>query len=231
MKPAGFRLKRVIRRGSALFALGTILLSASILPGMPFIGDLFSGQRRGINPVALKSDESLAKGKFLVASRKLKDPNFREAVVLLIDYQVHGALGLVINHPTEARLSSLLPEIEGLSRRMDRIFLGGPVGRGGLMMLIQSTRKPENSRPVFDGIYVSSSMRVLKQMTEDPAPKDKFRVYVGYSGWAPGQLDREVLRGDWHVLKAETETVFNRAPSKIWDELIDRGTQKWVKVR
>jgi putative AlgH/UPF0301 family transcriptional regulator len=60
--------------------------------------------------------------------------------------------------------------------------------------------------------------------------KEKFHVYAGYSGWSPGQLDKEVSGGAWHILSADEETVFHKTPSKIWPELIRRFSSQWVKA-
>jgi len=68
-------------------------------------------------------------------------------------------------------------------------------------------------------------------MVDHPEPGERFRVYASYVGWFPGQLDREVSRGDWHVLRADAETIFSKEPSEIWPDLISRASLKWVKVK
>jgi putative transcriptional regulator len=178
----------------------------------------------------LQSEAELAKGKFLVAGRHLGDPNFSESVVLLVDYNQDGAMGLVINQPTEVRLSTVLPEIEAVQQRTDTVYIGGPVARGQMLLLIRSGSQPEESRPVFANTYISSSRAVLERMINHAQAGEKFRVYAGYAGWAPGQLDQEVSRGDWRVLPADAEIVFDRAAAEIWPELIRRGSLEWTRV-
>jgi putative transcriptional regulator len=68
-------------------------------------------------------------------------------------------------------------------------------------------------------------------MIDDTDKGDRFRIYAGYSGWVSGQLEREVSRGDWHILQADAETIFNKAPSKIWPELIRRSPEQWARVQ
>ncbi len=177
------------------------------------------------------SGESLSKGRFLVASRQLRDPNFAETVILLIDYGLHGASGLVINRPTELRLYMVLPEIKGVQKRTDIIYIGGPVARNHLLLLIRSANQPEKSHPVLGDIHVSTSRAVLQTMIDDAKEGERFRVYAGYAGWAPGQLDREVLRGDWHIFQADAETIFDKKPLEIWPELIRRSSDLWVRVQ
>ncbi len=160
----------------------------------------------------------LARGKFLVASGRLRDTNFSKTVVLLVDYNRDGAMGLVINRPTEVKLSRALPQLEALKQRPDIVYLGGPVAAGRVWMLVRSGRQPERSRRVFGDVHISSSLGLLRQIIE--AEGERFRVYAGHVGWAPGQLDREVASGGWHVLEANTETIFDKVAAEIWPELI-----------
>jgi putative transcriptional regulator len=88
---------------------------------------------------------------------------------------------------------------------------------------------PEGANEVTAGVYISSSWKVLEDlMKKEPAKDERFRLFAGYAGWAPSQLDFERTRGDWHVLKADAETVFSQNPSELWPELIRRVTVKWV---
>ena len=169
-----------------------------------------------------------SRGRFLVASRQLMDSQFSKTVVLLLQYDRHGAMGLIINQPTEMKLSKVLPEIEGLQQRPDTIYHGGPVAKNQLMLLIRTGSPPEGSHHVFKDIYVSSSRTVIQRMISDPAAEERFRVYAGYAGWSPGQLDQEVSRGGWHILRADPETVFDQASREIWPELIRRSSAQWV---
>jgi putative transcriptional regulator len=208
---------------------------------VPILGAASSGQHAALlpfrfpvtlpSPGSFRSEARLARGKFLVASRHLRDPNFSETVVLLIDYDWHGAMGLVINRPSELRLSTVLPEIKGLEQPTDTVYIGGPVARSQMLLLIQSRSQPKESSRVFKDIYVSSSRTVLQRMIDDADAGEKFRVYAGNAGWAPGQLYREVSRGGWHVLEADAETVFDKAPAEVWPELIRRASVQWVRLQ
>ncbi len=175
-----------------------------------------------------QSRADLAKGKFLVAAKSLLDANFSEAVVLLIDYNEEGAMGVVINRPTDVQLSAVLPEIKGLEKRADFVYIGGPVDRSQMLLLVRTQQMPEGSLPVFGDVYASARRSVLRKMMDTPHTKVRFRAYAGYAGWAPGQLDHEVSRGDWHIVPADAETLFEKAPEAIWPELIRRGAMEWV---
>jgi putative transcriptional regulator len=171
-----------------------------------------------------------SKGRFLIASRQLLDPHFAETVVLLIEYNQHGGLGIIINRPSELKLSAVMPEIDVLRQRPDSIYLGGPVAKNQLLLLIRTSSPPEGSRLVFEDIHVSSSQAVIQRMIKNPEGEEKFRVYAGYAGWAPGQLDNEIATGGWHVLTADAETVFDKPASEIWPDLIHRSSAQWVRL-
>jgi putative transcriptional regulator len=179
-------------------------------------------------PNPRRSIVSLSRGKLLVASRGLKDPNFSQSVVLIIEYDRHGTVGLIINRPTGLKLATLLPEIRGLKQREDIVYIGGPVNRSLMMVLIHSGIKPEESSEVLKNVYVTSSRKLLEQITDKTETKERFRVYAGLSGWTPGQLENEIMRGGWHILQADAETIFDKESSDIWPELIRRSTLQWV---
>lgn len=176
------------------------------------------------SPHRLWFNVKLSRGEFLVASKSLLDPLFKESVVLIVKYDYGGAMGLIINKPTEVKLMTIFPEIKGLQKKIDTVFIGGPVARNRMFMLIRTDNLPEESFYVFHNIYLSSSMAVLKRMADDSKAEERFRVFDGYAGWLPGQLEREISRGDWHIIKADAETIFDKDPSVIWPELIRRSS-------
>jgi putative transcriptional regulator len=232
--------RKVQNRNVTLYIelLITLLLLTG-LPGMPTIVSAFSGQHDAffhysvpVSSYSVPRNQPavvLSKGKFLVASQNMKDPRFFETVILLIEYSWQGAVGLIINIPTEVKLSSVLPEMKGLKYRTDNVFIGGPLKKNQMFLLLQSNSHTAESHHVFKDIYVSSSQIVLNNMIGSADRGDRFRVYAGYAGWAPAQLDREVIKGGWHVLQADAETVFNKEPSEIWPELLRRSSVQWVK--
>ena len=182
------------------------------------------------SPAVPGTREELAKGKFLVASRRVSDPNFSETVVLLIEYGPEGAMGLVINRPSNITLSTVFPDLQALKQRKDTVYVGGPVAVNQMLMLIRSTQIPSASTPVIDNVYMSTSWKVLEGLIKKESAGQQFRLYAGYAGWAPNQLDFERTRGDWHVLKADADSVFTLDPEALWQELIRRATIKWVRL-
>ena len=163
------------------------------------------------------------RGKLLVASRNMRDPRFRETVVLVVDYGMGGAAGLIINRPLEVRLAELIPDLPMLGKRKDKAFYGGPVEGNKMFLLIRSTETVEESSKVLAGVHVSTSRTVLERIISGKQGT-QFRAYAGYAGWGSGQLDAEIARGDWHVMKAEARMIFGRDPAKLWPELIRLST-------
>ncbi|MBA7700510.1 hypothetical protein ES703_109224 [subsurface metagenome] len=250
-----FKITGRIGKGSFLIAALTTFVLLSTLNGFSPAREVFSGQPSAVTPyepsaalppsavkphrlpAALQpsgiflSRTELAKGNFIVASSDLKDPNFSKTVVLLVEYGWQGATGLIINRPTDVKLSKVLPEIEKLARRKDRVYIGGPVASNWMMMLIVSEIQPEESHHVFGDIYVSSSLALLQRLIDSKNKEERFHVYSGYAVWAPGQLVHEISRGDWLILQADENTVFDKNPSEIWLEMVRRSTDYWVKER
>jgi len=159
------------------------------------------------------------RGKLLIASRNMRDPRFRETVVLVIDYGMGGAAGLILNRPLDVRLAELIPDLPMIGKHKDRVFYGGPVEGHKMFLLIRSTKTFEESSKVLAGVQVSTSRSVLERMIARKQGTP-FRAYAGYAGWASGQLEAEIARGDWRVMKAEARMVFEQDPAKLWPELI-----------
>ncbi len=155
----------------------------------------------------------------LVASTELLDPNFGETVVLLVHYSDEGAAGLIVNRPLEIRPLDLMPEIEGLEQYRGEVFLGGPVAFNAMSLLWRGPRPPHEAEEVMGGVYFSDSRETLEQLTTQPRDASRLRLYIGHAGWAPGQLDAEIARGDWRVIPASSEHLFDPSPGELWKRL------------
>lgn len=177
---------------------------------------------------AAPPERTPARGRFLIAARTLLDPNFGRTVVLLVDYDEKGAMGLIINRPTPVKLARLLPELKPLKQRQETVYLGGPVGRESLLLLIRISRPLDEMRPVCRGVQVSASIKLLERLSKDDELAEDFRGYAGYAGWGPGQLDAEVARGDWLIIPAEAETVFDSDPAQVWETLLKKSDVRFA---
>jgi len=170
-----------------------------------------------------------AKGRFLVASHRLADPNFSETVVLLLAYEPTGAMGVVVNRPTRVRLGSVLRDVEELRDRPDLVYLGGPVAANQLLVFIRAPQQPESSEAIFEGVYVTGSTAALRKALGKPGKGNRVRAYAGYAGWGPGQLEREIARGDWYVTAADAKVIFEMKASAIWPKLIQQFSGEWTR--
>lgn len=175
--------------------------------------------------------EEPARGKFLIAGPEMRDPNFSETVVLLLEYDETGALGLIINWPTEMPADHVLPDVEGLAESPHQVFIGGPVQRGQITLLVQADEAPGDARHVFADIYFSGSGDLLRRLASETDSDKQFRLYLGFAGWGAGQLDAELARGGWRVLPGESPIVFDPSPESVWSELVERSTVHWTDLR
>jgi putative transcriptional regulator len=170
--------------------------------------------------------EDPANAIFLVASPELLDPNFRETVVLVTQPREGGPWGVIINRPLDVLLSDVFTDIETLRDRKDVLFFGGPVAQDGLVFLVRSQQPPPRAVPVLRDVYVISDIEYIEKLLRRPEPMRDLRVYSGYSGWAPGQLQQEIARGGWVLMPADADMVFEGDPARIWPELIKRAATK-----
>jgi putative transcriptional regulator len=156
-------------------------------------------------------------GRLLIAEPFLKDTNFSRSVILLCEHGVEGSVGFVLNHLTQLTLGDLLPEL--YPAKAD-IYDGGPVQTDTLHML---HRMPDvlGGNEIAPGIYWGGSYDILQEVLHDnlynPA---KLKLFVGYSGWSPGQLDKELTEGSWFVADLSGPILFDTKAEDIWKEAI-----------
>ena len=173
----------------------------------------------------------LGPGRFLVASRGLLDPNFARSVVLLIQYNEDGAMGLVINRPTKLPLSRVLDGLKDAKGRSDPVYMGGPVAITAVLALLRSRDGVEEGQRVLAGVYMISSKASLEKALAARTESSALRAYLGYSGWAAGQLEQEVELGSWWILRADADTVFDPDPATVWPRLIQRTEARIARRR
>jgi putative transcriptional regulator len=157
---------------------------------------------------------------FLVARPGMPDTNFRESVVLVVQSENAEATGVIINRPTNRSLADLLPT-ERFEAFTDPIFFGGPVAPQGLFALFQAPKYSGPAVPMLPGVWLAVLPDSVDALVSNPPPKIRF--FSGYSGWAPGQLQAEVDRGDWLVVDADAKTVFMRDTSRLWQDMVQRA--------
>lgn len=154
------------------------------------------------------------KGQLLVASPFLRDPNFLQTVVLLVEHTSEGAFGVVLNRPIEKTVQDLWSEVkEPPCQNQRHLNLGGPVS-GPVMAL--HTRPPYGELEILPGVYFSAEKEHLEKLVrETDVP---MKLFVGHSGWSGGQLESELEQGAWLTTPATPEHVF-RDEYALWKEV------------
>ncbi len=179
-------------------------------------------------PAPAQQDQP-ANGLFLVAKPGLTDPNFARTVVLVTQAQDASTVGVIINRPTTLRLSQFLSRELPTQNYRDLIYFGGPVMREAMVSLFRSEVVPEKAAfHVLKGVYLTLHPENIEKLLADP--NARYRLYAGFSGWAPRQLQSEFMRDGWHVLPADEATLFRENPDGLWEELLERALRLGPRV-
>jgi putative transcriptional regulator len=177
----------------------------------------------------MSASSSLAPA-LLLSMPQLVDPNFNRAVVLLCRHGGEGAFGLVVNRPlvtTGRVVINLDPPVK--SDRELQVWIGGPVEPQRSWILVgenagrsaDAAERPVGAMQVADTLYLSTSPELLRRLLE-PNPPSRARLVVGYSGWAPGQLEAELQASAWLISDVDPALIFETPPERMWEAAIRR---------
>jgi putative transcriptional regulator len=167
-----------------------------------------------------------ARGQLLIAGPGLLDPNFWRTVVLIVEHSDEGALGLVLNRPSETTVGEAVSELEELLDLAEPLYVGGPVQPSALIVLAEFDRPAEAALIAFEDIGV-----LANGAQQDPSLSvRRGRAFVGHSGWGPGQLDDEVERGDWIIEPALRDDAFTGTPLDLWSSVLTRKGGSYALV-
>jgi putative transcriptional regulator len=171
-------------------------------------------------------------GCFLVSDFDLVDPNFHRAVVLMIDHDEEGAFGLVVNRPSPFTLGEVVEGMNDSPASSIPVYVGGPVQQNALFVLHEERPDDAGSdgaaeQPVEGVAFEPATQSLMDWLKSEwgelpEAERPAVRFYVGYSGWASGQLEGELEADAWVVLRATREIVFHPDPQKAWAEVLAR---------
>lgn len=159
------------------------------------------------------------RGKLLIASPALADPNFARSVVLIAEHSEDGAMGLVLNRPSEAEVDVAVGELGGIVAPGDLVYEGGPVQTSAVMVLA------EFNDPASAAAVILGDVGFLPSHGDPGDLADglrRTRVFAGHSGWGPGQLDAELDEGSWLLVPAKIDDVFAPDPDELWSEALQR---------
>ena len=161
--------------------------------------------------------ESL-RGHLLVAGPGLSDPNFWRTVVLVGEHSEEGALGVVLNRSSETSVEEAVPELAVLADGMGAVHVGGPVQPSAVVVLADFAEPDDAGELVLESVgFLPSDVE-----PESLGELRRARVYVGYAGWGPGQLDDELEEGSWIVEPAVPDDVFTDDPEGLWSAVLRR---------
>ena len=168
-------------------------------------------------------------GRLLVAQPVLKDPNFDHAVVLVLEHSGDGAIGVVLNRPSEFDVEGALPNWARLATHPAVVFVGGPVVEEGTAICLARARRsaPEDLfKPVLPGV---GTLDVNQRPETVGEAIEEVRLFAGYAGWSGGQLEGEIEAGGWFVVDARPLDGFTTDPGGLWRAVLgrQRGQLAW----
>ncbi len=167
------------------------------------------------------------RGELLVAAPDLVDPNFRRTVVLVTEHSDEGAMGLVLNRPSEASVEEAAPELGGLVDDEAVVHLGGPVQPHAVVVLAEFDDPGAAAHLVLGDIGfvpAGADLDVLGASTR------RARVFAGYAGWGPGQLESELGDEGWIRAPARADDLFEPAPERLWSAVLQRKGGRFALV-
>ena len=161
-------------------------------------------------------------GSFLASAPTLLDPNFMHTVVLMCGHTPQGAYGLVLNRPSEFRAGEVLASHPALAQSALRMFVGGPVSLDTLQILHRAPERIGGGVQIAEDLWIGGELDDVGRFALE-APElaeQRVRLFMGYSGWSPGQLELELTTGSWLPAPGSTERVFQRETATLWREVI-----------
>ena len=161
----------------------------------------------------------------LVARPELADPNFRETVVLVAHTPRGDTVGVVLNRPTTERLAEVAPDFPRAEAYAEPLYRGGPVLPRVIVALFHSPAPPgPTAFKVLPDTYLSLDPRIIDSLLEKH--DGRYRLFAGFSGWAPGQLEAEMAGESWYAFPATDELLFRGDSSGLWRELLERARSR-----
>ena len=178
----------------------------------------------------------LRAGRLLVATPRLVDPNYERSVVLVLDHDPSGTLGVVLNRPSPVPVGDILEGWTGLVGEPPVLFHGGPVATDSALAVgsVPPGQDPDSDPVGFRRLFDDTGMVDLDTPTELLGGAiERMRIFAGYAGWGDGQLVAEIEEGSWYVVPMEPGDVFGSSPHGLWARVLRRqpGELAWVSTR
>jgi putative transcriptional regulator len=171
------------------------------------------------------------RGQLLIAGPSLLDPTFQRTVVLMVEHSDEGALGLVLNRPSQTTAGEAVSELEQMLDSEEPLFIGGPVQQSSLIVLAEFEDADRAALIAFEDIGVLGASDAGFEHGDEGAPRTRRgRAFAGHAGWGPGQLDSELERGDWILEPARREDAFSPHPDGLWETVLTRKGGSYALV-
>ena len=167
------------------------------------------------------------RGQLLVAGPSLLDPNFWRTVVLIVEHNDDGALGLVLNRPSETSVGEAVPQLATLLDPKEQLFIGGPVQPSAVIVLAEFEDPTDAALLAFDDVGILGTGPSEEELA---AGVRAGRAFLGHAGWGPGQLDGELERGDWILEPAKLKDAFSTQARGLWSEVLTRKGGSYALV-
>jgi putative transcriptional regulator len=161
-------------------------------------------------------------GILLIAKPGMPDPNFSETVVLVTWTEDSSTVGVILNRPAARQLVDIAPDWPGAADFKQQIYSGGPVMRQVLVAVFESENQPKaRAFRALPHVYITMHPGNLEPLIARPPAR--MRLFAGFSGWAPRQLESEVDRGTWFMLRATEDVIFRKDTAGMWRELVEKA--------
>ncbi|MBN1238895.1 MAG: YqgE/AlgH family protein [Gammaproteobacteria bacterium] len=171
------------------------------------------------------------KGKLLVATEDMRDPNYRRTVVLLLHHDSNGTIGVAINRPTWLSIEDVQPEAGSAEELGADVFRGGPLAPAQMIFLVRNPPAGVfDGQPILDRIYASGNLEQLRALSGSLG-EEAIRLFAGHSEWAAGQLEAEIQNGQWIIVDGTAERVFETDPEDMWPRYSVIDSELLVKLR
>lgn len=202
---------------------------ARMARGLVLLGVLAAAAAAMAAPEDEEGEQLWLKGRLLVATDDLEDSNFQKSVVYLIEHSAGGAMGLIVNRriaegPLNRLLESLGHDARGPDTREIALYDGGPVSRGGAVLLHSDDYESGDTVTLGDGLALTVPEQALDDIAAGKGPGSSLLV-LGHAGWAPGQLEQEIAQGAWHVVDSDPSLVLDHDVALKWERALARRGQ------
>ena len=204
-------------------------ISRRVLPLVRFARMFFSiAPLLLLTPFAQAGEEP---GVLLVAAPGHGGPEFSETVLLLKRHARGGTLGVILNRPTATRVDELFPGVKPPMGLAAQVYAGGPAEPEQVVFLVRTrTHAPRNALPVFENVFLAHDRQLLSDILRHPVPLKGMRIFRGHARWDRGELETAIAQGEWYLVEADADALFEEDPGSLWQRLVARVEKQGVSV-